>query len=352
MVSQLLSGITGVSELLKLLLTKDTVINGFSSDFDIIQQGLAPLIAQTSSSVNIQKANLLERVKFKNWLHKAHILFDQLHKSQIKFIVFKGFAYTFLLYEQTHIRPYSDIDILIDQGDYPKFAALLSEMGYQCFPSRQGQFISFQNSFFDSGTPSTTIDLHWQISNKIAFHQHFSFYYLYLKTQSIQTDQHHFKILSDEHAFIHGSFHYYAHCSTDRKHIWLYDLALLWSKMEKLQQGQCLEIAHDNKQSSVVNTMLNLLTKVFPKCLIITQPLKGNPDEITKHYIHDKNNKLRDFKTRLRGIKGSKNKLKYISEYVFQDKIYVQQRYGIQSNIGVYLYYPRMWVEDFIKLFR
>ncbi len=344
-----------MDEFFEKLIGSDCKLPKFTQDSQIIQQGLAPISALSNRSIAVQKAHLLETVKLKNWIQKAHLLFNALTDQQIQFLTFKGFAFTFLLYNKTHLRPYSDIDIIIKQSDYDAVETILLQLGYQQYPSRQGSFVSFQNSFFDNAdnrTPQTVIDLHWQINNRIEFHKHFDFSSLFGNAQSLHFNNTEFKTLSNIDAFILGCFHYHAHRPEDRKHIWLYDLALLWNKMDLLIQRHCLAKAKDTEQSAIVFNTLNLIDSTFVSCFEMDFKNKASKHEATEFYLQQRNKKLADIKTRLKNIHGLNNKIKFISEYVFQSRNYVERRFSLKNKQWVYLYYPKMWLEDMVKLFK
>jgi len=309
-----------MGEFLNKLIKHDSKLSCFTQPQQIIQQGLAPLLARTNRSQTIQKANLLETAKLNNWLSKAKLLFTELSKNNIEFLVFKGFAFTHLLYQRSQLRPYSDIDIIINKSDYEKTKGLLIKLNYQQYPSRQGEFVSFQNSFYDDGVPQAVIDLHWEINNRIEFHQYFAFADLYANAQTLGFDDTKFKTLSNIDAFILGCFHYQAHRPEDRKHIWLYDLALLWEKMDEAQHSLCLEKAKTSKQSAIVHNTLKLLHSIFVNCFELDLDDEFTNNEATEFYLKQRSKKLADIKTRLKNIKGLGNKIKFISEYIFQSK--------------------------------
>jgi len=341
-----------MNEFLQKLIKHDSIKPEFATDNQIIQQGLAPLYLSPSSSIQLQKANLLEKAKLENWKTQANLLFEKLNDQNIQFLVFKGFAFTFLLYKETHLRPYSDIDIIINKPDYKKVNDILNKLNYQQYPSRQGQFVSFQNSFYDNNTPQTVIDLHWQINNRIEFHKHFNFTDLYKSAFVLNNKELSFKTLHPVDGFILGCFHYQAHRPSDRKHIWLYDLALMWKRMTPEEKESCLIKAKKTQQSNIVRSTLSLLNSSFVDCFQFDfkQPIKSN--EATQSYLNKRTSKISDIKTRLQNINGSKNKMIFLSEYLFQSRDYVQKRYNIRSTILTMLYYPRMWVEDIFKLFK
>jgi len=340
-----------MKKFLQKLLENDVKINNFSSDKQIINQGLAPLLATSKTSTTIQKANLLEQSKYMRWQEKALDFFQLLNQNNIKFIVFKGFAYSFILYDKCHIRPYSDIDIFIQESDYSKVEKILKDLHYFKMSSRQGKFISFQNSFYDNNNPPTTFDIHWQINNRLEIHQHFQFSTIYTNASKIKDEVFDFKTLSIIDAFILACFHYQAHRPNDRKHIWLYDLALLWYRMNSETQEKCIKIAKQINISQLVKNILIQLQETFPNCLNINLKIEY-VNEYSQNYLKQRNKKITDIQFRLQNIKGLNNKIKYLSEYIFQSKNYVKNRYQVKSNFWVYLYYPRMWIEDIFKLFK
>ncbi len=334
------------------LIEHDSKLHSYDTHQQIIQQGLAPLVAQINQSTTLAKANLFEQAKLLNWQKKAEAFFSELNKNHIRFVVIKGFAYTFLLYRKSNIRPYSDIDVVIDPKDYSIVETILTKLGYQVYSSRQGKFVSFQNSFFDNGNPQAVIDLHWQVNNRIEFHQHFPFSDLYHSAQNLRVGLQNFKTPNNINTFIIACFHYQAHKPSDRKHIWLYDLALLWNSMDKVSKISCLEKSKFVQQSSIVINTLIHVSNTFNNCLEIDVNLTCISQENTESYLQIDRRKYHDIATRLKNINGYKNKLLFLSEYLFQSRSYVKNRFHLKSKTGAILYYPRMWFEDFFKLFK
>ncbi|MFK8013792.1 MAG: nucleotidyltransferase family protein [Marinicellaceae bacterium] len=334
---------------LKKLIQNDSKIQYFTGEKEIIKQGLTPLLAEKNNSIIIQKANLLEHSKYLNWQKKGKQLIETLNFNSIEFLIFKGFAYTFLIYDESHFRPYSDIDVFIKEKNYDKVEQLLNELGYKKLPSRQGKFISFQNSFYNNQKPTTTIDLHWQINNRIELHKHFEFNRVY--RNSIHLKQPNFKTLNQIDAFILACFHYQAHRPEDRKHIWLYDLALLWNKMDDKTQSQCLQASKKKALTHILNAILIQLNNTFKNSINVNLE-QLDYSKNSQDYLINRNRKISDIRLRLKNIHGIRNKIKYLSEYIFQKKVYVKERFKVKSNVWIYAYYPRMWIEDLIKLFK
>ena len=341
-------------EFLLNLVERDCKLAGFKSDKQIILNGLAPLFVEYkhSNSVNLIKASLLEKAKFQNWQEKSQTIFKLFDNSGIRFLVFKGFALTHCVYQNSYIRPYSDIDMIVDVEDYKMAEQLLSENGFSKVSSREGQFVSFQNSFYDNDSPQCVIDLHWQINNRIEFHKNFPFGYLYKHSNTINQDDSQFHVLSSVDGFVLSCFHFQAHRPEDRKHIWLYDLALMWNQMSDVEKQTCIEKAKATSQYKVVSSCLHLVNQVFGKLYNLDGFIVENNFEDTELYLGERKRKATDIKIRLKNIDGFSNKIKYLSEYIFQSRDYVKNRYQLKTTNWIWLYYPRMWVEDFLKLFK
>jgi hypothetical protein len=226
----------------------------------------------------------------------------------------------------------------------------LRSLDYLQHSSRQGEFVSFQNSFYKQDSYRTTIDLHWQINNRIEFHKNFPFDKLYGDSNSLSFNSSVFQTPSLINSFIIGCFHYQAHRPEDRNHIWLYDLALLWLQIKN--KHNCLQLAKEKQQYHIVSIVLKKLNDLFGSLIEIKQLNLQNQNEATAVYAHTRKSKLTDIKTRLKNIKGFSNKLKFLSEYIFQSKDYVENRYQLKHRNYIYLYYPRMWIEDLLKLFK
>jgi hypothetical protein len=161
-----------------------------------------------------------------------------------------------------------------------------------------------------------------------------------------------FKTLGYVDGFILGCFHYQAHRPNDRKHVWLYDIALLWHKMNDSEQAACLKKAKVTQQSHIVLSTLKLVESYFVNCFNLKLDFTLLKSESTEYYVGKRSRKITDIKTRLSHIKGMSKKLTFLAEYIFQKTDYVKNRYGIKSNFLVYFYYPRMWIEDIVKLFK
>ncbi len=332
-------------------IANDAQLINFTQTSTVINQGLVPIFSFWKPTTELQKANLLETAKHRNWQSKAKQLVELFNQYNIKFILFKGFAYNYTLYKKQSLRPHSDIDVFIDKKDYKLIEKLLHQLNYKAVASRQGRFVSYQNSFYDDNKINTVFDIHWQISNRTEIHPYFQFEKIYKNSTTITSADLSFQTLDSIHAFIYACFHFQAHRPEDRKHIWLYDLALMWKGFSINEKNKCLDLALSYNLYDLVGGTLHVLNSTFGK-LISFEPINNRPFTFQSNYLQSRNLKGGDFLYRLKNLNGIKEKILYISEYLFQSTYYVQSRYVLKSRRWVYLYYPRMWLEDIIKLIK
>ncbi|MCF6301195.1 MAG: nucleotidyltransferase family protein [Proteobacteria bacterium] len=332
--------------MLKELFNQDQIISQYSSNIDIVEQGIGPLLEYTGHSTTLtKKISLLQQAMLPHWLEALEKLSSQFSKPVI---VFKGYALCHSVYPENWLRPFADIDVFIHIKHYPEVEKILLQHEFKKIGSRKGQFISHQNSFTKqlANQSKITFDVHWQLNNRPEFHSYFPFEEV-LSTSDEQKMYHTLDLAS---AFVLSAFHYYAHRSSDRKHIWLYDMALLWNQMDRSIQFKTLDLAKKTKQLQICHQALNQLKTTFN-----LSDFDHNDSELqekTDKYLKKRTLKIHDFKIRLSNTAGFINKCKYIGEYLFQPYDYVQQRYGLNSNKLIWLYYPLMWAQDILKLFK
>lgn len=332
--------------MLKELFNQDQIISGYSSNIDIVEQGIGPLLEYTGSSTTLtKKISLLQQATLPHWLKALEQLSTQFSKP---FIVFKGYALCHSIYPENWLRPFADIDVFIHINHYPEVEKILLKGGFKKIGSRKGQFISHQNSFTKQLPNQTqvTLDIHWQLNNRPEFHKYFPFEQVLATSETHKT----YQSLDLASAFILSAFHYYAHRPTDRKHIWLYDMALLWNQMGRSLQFKTLDLAKKTRQLQICHQALSQLKGTFN--LSDFDHNGSDLQEKTDKYLKKRTLKIHDFKIRLSNTPGLINKCKYIGEYLFQPYDYVQHRYGLNSTSLIWLYYPVMWVQDILKLFK
>lgn len=89
-----------------------------------------------------------------------------LAESGLRPLLLKGAALAYTHYAIPALRPRSDVDLLIADGDRELCAASLSRLGYERVPQLPGRYVSSEETWrrFGQSGP-VNIDLHWRVNN-------------------------------------------------------------------------------------------------------------------------------------------------------------------------------------------
>ncbi len=331
------------------LLHKDKELSAFSENpAAMAHHGVAALLqAAGVRNRTVERAVLLQRASAERWL-QAH---RELQKRcvTVPMTVFKGFALSHRHYPEAWMRPHADIDVLIDKSNLPALQQALTALGYQRNIARSGALVSQQVSYLlhTPNQPDLTFDVHWEINNRPAIYRQFP--RAELDTQTVHLpDGSAILTLSDAQAFILAAFHRSAHHRADRKHIWLYDLALLWLRMTAQQRQAMRAEAQQKNQTEVVESALQQINALFDLRLRGVQP----PTQVAVCESRPGPRGWQDLHERLAQWPRWRDKARYLLSQLFQPTAYVQQRYRLRTRRLVWLHYPRMWLEDALKLLR
>jgi len=94
--------------------------------------------------------------------------FDALHKEGIRFILLKGIANAFTLYDDLGARAMSDIDVYIDPANINKAHELLLKLNWQTKDAPNLARLRFQYAATYKHIGGGNIDIHWRLSEDLA----------------------------------------------------------------------------------------------------------------------------------------------------------------------------------------
>ena len=113
------------------------------------------------------RVNQQKNLAFARELLRLLTLFQ---KNQVPVATFKGPALAMSVYGDLALREFSDLDLLVREGDLCKAEDILASCGYEAdFPDKNYRtaFVSYQGQFaFRQNTTGISIDLHWRLASK------------------------------------------------------------------------------------------------------------------------------------------------------------------------------------------
>ena len=98
-------------------------------------------------------------------------LLDAFGDAQIDVLVFKGAALAHTVYAAPHLRPRTDVDLLIDRESLDRADRVLAACGWHHPPEPEPETFAAQRHYVKqgSGRMPWLVDLHWRIANPRVF---------------------------------------------------------------------------------------------------------------------------------------------------------------------------------------
>jgi hypothetical protein len=332
---------------------------------NLVENGMALILLNKLNNLpyDLENNHLVPRLNdFSKQLHIIHelqrqafkVVFEAFSKNHMAFIVLKGWALAYSVYDAPYLRPKTDIDILIEGKHKKRAKEILSELGYANPRGWEPREIIDQFSMRKTLVKGiyANIDVHLELTNDKALQPLFSWQEL-LNNSEYQPELS-VKILNKSYALLHAVIHLLHHScnSDDIKLIWFYDLYLilknlsheekviLLKKIDSAGLSNVMRFALEAKQSlfplSQTSEILNVLSTLGSdsKFIYLTQP----PSRFDVMF--------RNFKQ----TTGLAKKTKVIQETFFPPKEEIYLKYGKNNGWPLPLLYLKRIVSGAIRL--
>ena len=261
------------------------------------------------------------------------------------------------VYSAPHLRPKTDIDILINSEDKAAILALFEQLGYSNPRGWEPQAIISQFSMKKTLGKGINIlfDVHLKISNSKQIENIFNHSEL-LETANSNLLPH-INLINKPYALIHAIFHLLHHKSSGDliKLIWYYDIFLIIEQLNKPDLTQLKNIVTDKGLSHLFSHTLQLTEEYFPSnnlsSLITWSSLPNvkETSEINYNYLLGDSYGIKGVWLTLSATKGISNKLNIIKEMVFPPAAEIYIKYGKNSSWPLPLLYIRRMFTGSVK---
>ena len=280
-------------------------------------------------------------------------LCDAFADSNIPVLLLKGAGLAYTLYPSPGQRPRSDTDILIPESSITQARTLLNLIGFKVLDPTGTTTLSFQ---FDAirqlpgGVPDA-VDVHYRVSNRMAFAKHFTFVELMQRSQQIVAICPAARGLSHPDALLVACFHRIGHLNEgqDDRLIWLYDIHLL---VERLTSDEILLFTRLAREKGLVAVCKDGIekasecfgTKIPPEINAVIQhpPQNEHPAAL----LHA--GPMATLWHQFRAQEGWRSRLLFLEELVFPPGEYMRRKYP-RSRSWLPLLYIRRGVEGVKK---
>jgi len=322
-------------------------------------QGTNPLLylaLETRSFVNVPAfvVETLRDIYRRSALSNAtahrelEIICAHLTAQALEAIVLKGAALSKWLYPQAAMRPFNDLDLLIQPADRPAVSAILNQCDYT---ETNFATTDFHNAFYcetlftRAQLPRQSVDLHWHLLNAQFYRRRIKPEWFWERTQLATLGSAAFRLFDPTAQFAHLALHLSVHHGNIPRLIQLYDIALLIHKHDDTIDWEA--VARYVQDAGLAHPVYYALERTCaawqfassPRILTLFRPRVWHISQrLTFQFFiatHREGAVLSD----ALDLPGAKNKLRYALRHLFPDPAYMRQRYTLASDAFLPYYY-------------
>ena len=317
-------------------------------------EGVLPLISsRLLSRTRIEARETLEHhlrhaiAVEEMWRAETVRVLASLGEREIESIVLKGTALAYSLYEEPHLRPRVDVDILIPEHDLERVRILMSDLGYQERASWAGDLHQAQTSFQRSVLRGkiVTWDVHWRLSNRYAWSSRFDSNELFEQTRPIPALSSQALGFRAPWSLLHACIHLVGHRPEERRLIWDWDIRLLASALTDAEAKEFTKIVRDHGlQDAVERATAHVRENGFFLPASVLEDGSGGGTT-----LRPTTRRWKEW----RAIPGLKLKSRWLAQLLFPSRNDLQRRYGRTIPAWLYpLYLVRRLIGGIVKNLR
>jgi hypothetical protein len=144
-------------------------------------------------------------------------------RGKIPFLVLKGPAFSRTIYEDPAMRPFDDLDLLVNAKDFRRARSLLKSIGYRATTGlgleHHQEFLKEEKGYEHRVELHRTLNIFPRIGWGLPVREVFE------KAIEVKAEGCTFRTLDPIHAFLHSALHIFTHHREEIRLIWIHDLA-------------------------------------------------------------------------------------------------------------------------------
>ena len=275
----------------------------------------------------------------------------------VRAVLFKGAAIARTHYRSPELRLRSDTDVLVPADRSQDVARVLETLGYRRAVETDGNLIvsQFHCEFVDRAHLSHALDVHWRISNVIAFADVLSY-------EEIARDAVGLPGLGSDaigpcavHSLMLACVHRIAHHPDSADLLWLYDVHLLADRLTLDEQNRFVALAEDRRVRAVCASSLHDAVQAFGGCagdLAARVAPPAGTVEPTSAFLTARRRPVELLTADLRALDRWPQRLQLLREHMFPRRDYMFVCYGTRRAFSLPWLYLRRIVAGAPKWFR
>jgi hypothetical protein len=277
-------------------------------------------------------------------------LLDDLAAAGVESLVLKGTALAYSHYATPWARPRGDVDLLIRRPEKEPALAVLVARGYALPNATSGDEVMNQRvAVKTEGAVAHHVDVHWRLSNAPGFADRFAFEELRAAAVRIEALGQNAWRPSDADCLLIACVHRVAHHREEERLIWLYDIHLLATALDRGGFAATERCAREQGMWSVVVDGLEAARAIFDTR--IDAPSAPDPSEWSATYLEAGRSRAGQLFMHLRQLPLSRS-LRLVKEHAFPPGEYMLAKYGATSRCLLPWLYVRRLAAGIPSLWR
>ncbi|HVT44384.1 MAG TPA: nucleotidyltransferase family protein [Thermoanaerobaculia bacterium] len=256
----------------------------------------------------------------------------------IRTLLIKGVPLSWTHYALPHLRPVSDVDLLVDRSDAPAAENLLAELAFEPELTIRGDLVRHQVTYAGSHARGSgmRIDLHWSVSNVPLLGRLLRFSELHARRRRVPPLGPSASALDDLDALLLAIIHRVGHHRDADRLIWLYDIHLLVESIPTERDAEMIALAREKKITAIWAAAVSEASARLGTRSIGGMEAGGS-DELSARYLDREMPRWEELRLDLRALRGTE-KLRLLFEHAFPGRDYMRARYrGSQALPLLYL---------------
>jgi hypothetical protein len=267
---------------------------------------------------------------------------EALASAGVECLVLKGPHLAGILYPSPHLRPCSDLDLLVSPATRARAWEVLSATGYapEVLVTRDAVLAEMAFTRAESGVRHF-VDLHWRALSPLPFRHLLPFDDAWRRSQPIPALGEHARGLGDPDALLHVVAHLAAHHGTAPRLIWLADLDRLARRLDEERWMTFTGAVCAGGLAAVTLEVIRTASRWFgtsvPESVMRTLAAAAPGSPIGPAFL-DARSKAGRMWIELRALPRWRERVRLVSQHLVPDRRYMEQRYGVRGAglIGAY----------------
>lgn len=279
---------------------------------------------------------------------------DALDAVGVPALIFKGTALAYRYYPEPWLRPRVDTDVFVRHHDHALAERTFERLGLSRALKPRGTRVTHQQTYQVAvGGVVQRYDVHWRISDPVAFADAFTFEEL-ARCAEARPEFGAARTVGGAHALLIACAHRVAHHFDTESLLWLYDIDLIARSLSDESWSEFASMAIAKRLRQVCARGLELTRRRFdtpvpPKMMEMLA--SGTADEPSAAYLRGGLRRVDVLTSDLQAL-GWRDRMSLLREHLFPERSYIVQRYGRRNAALLPVLYVHRIVRGAVTWFR